>query len=126
MYSKPTRKNEKCPSCSKDLEYLKDVKLPEKKDAPKNAEDCVICYNSMNTTQSRGKVTLEYSCKFEICIRCAYKSLQDTKHTKMGTVQGIEGLILPEYYMIKGACPNCREIPKNRDDLIGLYKSLRP
>jgi hypothetical protein len=119
-------KDEKCPSCKSNLEYLKDVKFPEKKIVTKDDDDCFICCDTMNTTQYNGKVTLDCKCKFEMCITCAYKTLQDTKHTKMEAVQGIEGLILPQKYTVKGACPNCRDIPKNKEDLIGLYGFLPP
>lgn len=123
-----TEKDESCPSCKSNLEYLKDIKIPEKKIVAKDGTDCSICCNTMNTTQYNGKVTLDCNknCKFEMCISCAYKSLQDTKYTKMGEVQGIEGLILPQNYTVKGACPNCRQIPKNKEELISLYEFLPP
>ena len=120
------KKENKCPSCSSSLDYLKDIKLPEKKTIVKDGDDCFICCDTMNTTQYNGKVTLDCKCNFEMCISCAYKSLQDTEHTKMGSIQGIEGLILPQYYTVKGACPNCREIPANKDELISLYEFLPP
>lgn len=117
----------KCPGCKSNLEYLKDIKLPEKKVvAPKDAVDCIICCNPMNTTQYNGKVTLDCKCHLEICITCAYKSLQDAKHVKMGSIQGIERLVLPEEYTVKGACPNCRQVPSNKDDIIALYGFLPP
>lgn len=117
----------KCPGCKSNLEYLNDIKLPEKKVvAPKDAVDCIICCNPMNTTQYNGKVTLDCKCHLEICITCAYKSLQDAKHVKMGSIQGIEGIVLPQEYMVKGACPNCRQVPSNKDDIIALYGFLPP
>ena len=44
----------------------------------------------------------------------------------MSEVQGFPGLILPHNYIIKGCCPTCRQIPKNKDDIITLYNFLPP
>ena len=117
----------KCPSCESYLEYLNDIKISKKeKKVSKNSEDCLICCDTMNSTQYNGKVILDCNCKLEICISCAYKSLTDTKHVKMGSVQGIEGLVLPQHYTVKGACPACRQIPANKDEIISLYGFLPP
>lgn len=121
-----TEKEERCLSCKSNLEYLKDIKIPEKKSVAKDGTDCFICCDTMNTTQYNGKVTLDCKCKFELCLSCAYKSLQDTKHIKIEEVQGIEGLVLPQNYTIEGACPNCRGIPNNKEELISLYGFLPP
>jgi hypothetical protein len=117
-----------CPSCENKLEYLKDIKISSNSEnkTDKNDEDCFICCEVMNSTQYNGKVKLECSCKMEICISCAYKSLQDSVHTKMDTVQGIPGLILPQTYKVKGSCPQCKQVPDNKDEIISLYGFLPP
>jgi len=116
-----------CPNCHYSLKYLKDTELPNFDDViPKDGEDCMICCYSMGTTQYNGKVTLECNCNLELCITCAYKSLKDTKHIKMENVQGLNGLVLPQEYIVKGSCPHCRQIPKNKDDIIALYNFLPP
>jgi len=121
------KKGSKCPTCENSLEYLNDIKiLNKKKTIGKNSEDCLICCDTMNSTQYNGKVTLDCNCNFELCISCAYKSLKDTKHVKMGSVQGIEGLVLPQHYTVKGACPNCRQVPSNKEEIISLYGFLPP
>jgi hypothetical protein len=117
-----------CPSCENKLEYLKDIKISSnfENKTDKNDEDCFICCEVMNSTQYNGKIKLECSCKMEICISCAYKSLQDSVHTKMDTVQGIPGLILPQTYKVKGSCPQCKQVPNNKDEIISLYGFLPP
>jgi len=116
-----------CPSCNYSLDYLKDVELPKFDDViPEEGEDCMICCYSMGTTQYNGKVTLECNCNLELCITCAYKSLKDAKHIEMENVQGLNGIVLPQEYIIKGSCPHCRQIPKNKDDIIALYNFLPP
>jgi hypothetical protein len=121
------KEEKKCPSCENDLEYLKDIKLSKKeKKIGKNFEDCLICCDTMNSTQYNGRIMLDCKCKLEICISCAYKSLKDTKHVKMGSVQGIEGLVLPQHYTVKGTCPTCRQVPSNKDEIISLYGFLPP
>lgn len=115
-----------CPHCNFNLEYLKSTNLPVKIKSTDKSEECFICCDDMNTSQYNGKVLLECSCKLEICISCAYKSLKDTKYTKMGDVQGIEGLQLPQEYTVKGACPNCRTIPSNKDEILSIYGFLPP
>ena len=123
---KETEKKE-CPKCHYSLKYLKDIELPTFDDViPEEGEDCMICCYSMGTTQYNGKVTLECNCNLELCITCAYKSLKDAKHIKMENVQGLNGLVLPQEYIVKGSCPHCRQIPKNKDDIIALYNFLPP
>jgi hypothetical protein len=123
---KETEKKE-CPNCHYSLEYLKDVELPNFDDVIlEEGEDCMICCYSMGTTQYNGKVTLECNCNLELCITCAYNSLKDAKHIKMENVQGLDGLVLPQEYIVKGSCPHCRQIPKNKDDIIALYNFLPP
>jgi hypothetical protein len=118
----------KCPSCDNKLEYLKDIKIsfiPDDKEDD-NKENCFICCEVMNSTQHNGKVKLECSCKMEICISCAYKSLQDLVYTKMEEVQGIPGLTIPQPYNIKGSCPQCKQVPRNKDEINVLYGFLPP
>lgn len=123
---KETEKKE-CPKCHYSLKYLKDIELPTFDDViPEEGEDCIICCYSMGTTQYNGKVTLECKCNLELCITCAYMCLKDTKHIKMENVQGLYGLVLPQEYIVKGSCPHCRQIPKNKDDIIALYNFLPP
>ena len=117
-----------CPYCDNKLEYLKDIKISFKYEYEnnKNDEDCFICCEVMNRTQYNGKVKLECSCKIEICISCAYKSLQDSVHIKLESVQGIPGLILPQTYKVKGSCPQCKQVPSNKDEIFSLYGFLPP
>ena len=92
----------------------------------KNNEDCFICCENMNSTQYNGKIKLECSCKMEICISCAYKSLQDSVYTKLENVEGMPGLILPHTYKVKGCCPQCKQVPDNKDEIIFIYELLPP
>ena len=63
-------------------------------------------------------------CDQPICISCAYKSLKDKQHITNGEVQGIPGLILPQYYNIKGCCPFCKGIPDNKEEIITSFNFL--
>ena len=129
------QKQEKCPKCHYSLEYLqKEIKLLQYSDKKQSldcgedndSEDCLVCCEKLNSTQHNGEVVLECPCKIKMCITCAYRSLTDTKHVKMGEVQGIPGLILPQNYVVKGCCPTCRQIPANKDEIIMLYGFLPP
>ena len=120
--------NKSCPSCDNKLEYLKDIKISFKSEYENNQndEDCFICCEVMNSNQYNGKIKLECICKIEICITCAYKSLHDSVHTKMESVQGIPGLIIPQTYTVKGSCPQCKQVPSNKDEICSLYGFLPP
>ena len=41
-------------------------------------------------------------------------------------VEGIPGLLLPHTYKVKGCCPQCKQIPDNKDEIIFIYEMLPP
>jgi|SaaInlStandDraft_1057018.scaffolds.fasta_scaffold09468_3 hypothetical protein len=116
-------KNEKCPFCKRSLEYLKDFKLEKK--SKTEGEECFLCCSVLNSTQHTGKVKLDCKCQLELCITCAYKSLQDSHDNERVTVLE-DGERVRETYTIKGRCPQCREIPKNKEEINMLYGFLPP
>lgn len=116
-------KSKECPFCKKSLNYLKDFKF-EKKSKIKG-EECFLCYSVLNRTQHTGKVKLDCTCKLELCITCAYKSLQDS-HDNIRITELEDGTRVREKYTIKGKCSQCREIPRNKEEIIILYRFLPP
>ena len=123
------KKEEKCPKCNYSLEYLqKETKLLQSVNCNEDSEseDCFVCCEKLNSSQHNGEVVFNCPCKVKMCITCAYRSLTDTNHVKLGEVQGIPGLILPQNYVVKGCCPTCRQVPTNKDEIIMLYGFLPP
>jgi hypothetical protein len=120
-------KEESCPFCKRSLEYLNNIDLEEKENTKIDIdqEECFLCYSVLNSTQHTGKVRLKCKCNLELCISCAYKSLQDTTDNEKVTILE-DGFRVRENYTIKGKCPQCREIPKNKEEIIMLYGFLPP
>jgi hypothetical protein len=127
------QKQEKCPKCHSSFEetniltnILTNMLQKQSSIKDKNIEECFLCCEKLNVSQYNGEVFLQCPCNLKICITCAYRSLTDTKHVKIGEVQGIPGLILPHNYVVKGCCPTCRQVPLNKDEIIMLYGFLPP
>lgn len=116
-------KSKECPFCKKSLDYLKDFKLDKKTKI--EGEECFLCFSILNNTQYTGKVKLDCKCKLELCITCAYKSLKDSCDNERITILE-DGVQVIEKYTIKGKCPQCREIPKNKEEITMLYGFLPP
>lgn len=121
------KENKECPSCKNNLDYIEKIPdLKEKDGTKEELEDCHICGEKLNSNQHTGEVIFDCSCKFKLCISCANEILQDKKETKLVNVQGIPGLMLPHEHLKKGKCPQCQEVPKNRDEIISLFSFIPP
>lgn len=116
---------ENCPECNYEIDAsLKSVFNKKRKlENEDDLEECHICGSKINLNQKKGETILDCSCKFKLCLECASKVLTDRDEIIINTVDGIS---LQDTVKKIGACPQCRQVPKNKDEILMLWTFIPP